>query len=73
VPAAHILSCPVSVHRRGGKSGVGRYKHTCERLGDFCGDYAERVEVRFVSDEDGDDVWVRVLAQLFDPCLDVAE
>ena len=59
------------VHREKGRGGI--QKRTCKRLGHFRGDDAERVEVRLVPDEHGDGVWAPMLAQLFDPCPDVAE
>ena len=48
-------------------------KRTGKGRGHFGGDGAKRSQVRLVSDEHGDDVWVCVLAQLFDPGFDVAE
>jgi hypothetical protein len=67
----------VRIAKRRGEGGSGiegrGQERTCKRLGHFCGDEAESVEVCLVSDENDDDVWARVLAQLFDPCLKVAE
>ena len=48
-------------------------KPTGKGFGHFHGDDPEPGEVRLVSDEYGDDAWVRMLAQLFDAPFDVAE
>ena len=59
------------VHRE--KDGGGIQKRTCKCLGHFGGDDADHVEVCLVPGEHGNDVWARALAQLFDPCPDVAK
>ena len=63
----------VEIEREEKKSGESGSKRTGKGFGHFCGDDPEPGEVRLVSDEHGDDVWVRVPAQLFDPSFDVAE
>jgi hypothetical protein len=59
--------------RRFAKELEQGWKRTGKGFGHFGRDDTEPVKIRLVSDEHGDDVRVRVLAQLFDPCLDVAE
>jgi len=48
-------------------------KRTGKGFSHFHGDDPEAGEVRLVSDEHDDDVWVRMLAQLFDRSFDVVE
>ena len=59
--------------RRFAKKSEQGWKRTSKGFGRFGRDDTEPVKIRLVSDEHGDDVRVRVLAQLFNPCLDVAE
>jgi hypothetical protein len=65
-------AAPFGIHGGREMSEKGS-KRTGKGFGHFCGDDPEPGEVRLVSDEHGDDVWVRVPAQLFDPSFDVAE
>jgi len=48
-----------------------RSERTGKRRGHFDWDCTEHAEVGLVSDEQGDDLWACVFAQLFDPGLDV--
>jgi hypothetical protein len=43
------------------------------RCGLFSGESLERVEVRLISNQHGNDMWTCVLAHLFDPGFDVAK
>jgi hypothetical protein len=65
--ARKALSDTVTTSRTSGSVRTGKF------CGHFGGDSATRSQVRLVSDEHGDDVWTCVLAQLFNPGLDVAK
>ena len=66
-------ACAHSQWRRFAKKSEQGWKRTSKGFGHFSRDDTDPVKIRLVSDEHGDDVWVRVIAQLFNPCLDVAE
>jgi len=67
---AYVFSGAIWIHKEKPEKEL---KRTGKGFGHFHGDDPEPGEVRLVSDEHGDDAWVRMLPQLFDPPFDVAE
>ena len=66
-PQKLSLSDNVAAKGKSGSERTGKFR------GHLSGDGATRSQVRLVSDEHGDYVWACVLAQLFDPGLEVVK